>query len=195
VLIVPEAPMSSSVPSAQPRLVLADRLPGTLVRDVVLVLGFALAIALGAQVALPLGFTPVPVTAQTFVVLAGAAALGARRAAAGALAFAAFGVVGVPWFAVTGGATLGYIAGFVLAALLVGSAAEAGLTVRPIATLGVMLAASAVIYAFGATVLALVLGIGAGQAIALGVAPFVLGDLIKVVAAAMLVPSLERALR
>lgn len=187
--------MSTSVPSAQPRLVLADRLPGTLVRDAVLVLGFALAIAFSAQIALPLGFTPVPVTAQTFVVLAGAAALGARRAASGALTFAAFGVLGVPWFAVTGGATLGYIAGFVLAALIVGTAAQAGLTVRPLATLGVMLLASAVIYVLGATVLALVLGVGAAQAIALGVVPFIVGDLVKVVAAAMLVPSLERALR
>jgi biotin transport system substrate-specific component len=187
--------MSASVPSVQRRLVLADRLPGTLVRDLVLVAGFALAIALSAQVAVPLGFTPVPVTAQTFVVLAGAGALGARRAAAGATLFMGFGVLGVPWFAVTGGATLGYIGGFVVAALIVGTAADAGVTVRPLATLGVMLAASAAIYALGAGVLALVLGIGAPQAIALGVAPFVVGDVIKVGLAAMLVPSMERALR
>jgi biotin transport system substrate-specific component len=187
--------MSASVPSAPRRLVLADRLPGTLVRDVVLVVGFSLAIALGAQVALPLGFTPVPVTAQTFVVLAGAGALGARRAAAGSTLFIGFGVLGVPWFAVTSGATLGYIGGFVLAALIVGAAADAGLTARPLATFGVMLVASAVILTLGASVLALVLGISAAQAFTLGVAPFVLGDLVKVVAAAMLVPSLERAVR
>jgi biotin transport system substrate-specific component len=187
--------MSASVPSAQPRLVLADRLPGTLVRDTVLVGGFALAIALSAQIALPLGFTPVPVTAQTFVVLAGAGALGARRAATGAVLFAGLGVLGVPWFAVTGGATLGYIAGFILAALIVGAAAQAGLTSRPVATLGVMLVASAVIYVLGAGVLALVLGLSVTQAIALGVAPFVVGDLVKVAAAALLLPSLERAVR
>ncbi len=187
--------MSASVPSVQPRLVLADRLPGTLVRDVVLVGGFALAIALGAQVALPLGFTPVPVTAQTFVVLAGAGALGARRATAGATLFAGLGVLGMPWFAVTGGATLGYIAGFIVAASIVGTAAQAGLTARPAATLAVMLLASAVIYVLGAGVLALVLGLGPAQAVALGVAPFVVGDLVKVVAAALLLPSLERAVR
>ena len=187
--------MSASVPSAQPRRVLADRLPGALARDAVLVGGFAIAIALGAQIAVPLGFTPVPVTAQTFVVLAGAGALGARRAATGAVLFAGLGVLGMPWFAVTSGATLGYIAGFVVAALIVGSAAEAGLTSRPAVTLGVMIVASAVIYVLGAGVLALVLGLSVAQAFALGVAPFLVGDLVKVAVAALLLPSLERAVR
>jgi biotin transport system substrate-specific component len=190
-----EAVMSASVPSAQPRRVLADRLPGALARDAVLVGGFAIAIALGAQIAVPLGFTPVPVTAQTFVVLAGAGALGARRAATGAVLFAGLGVLGMPWFAVTSGATLGYIAGFVVAALIVGSAAEAGLTSRPAVTLGVMIVASAVIYVLGAGVLALVLGLSVAQAFALGVAPFLVGDLVKVAVAALLLPSLERAVR
>jgi len=190
--------MMSASAAAGPRRsagVLADRLPGTLVRDVALVVVFAGVIALGTAVRLPLPFTPVPVTAQTFVILAGAGALGARRAASGALVFAVAGVAGLPWFAVTGGATLGYIGGFVLAAWLVGAAAEAGLLTRVPAALAVMVAASAVIYLLGASVLALVLGLDASTAFALGVLPFLVGDAIKLAAAALLLPSLLRLAR
>jgi len=187
---------ASAAASARPTpVVLADLLPGALVRDVALAAGFALALALSSSIALPLPFTPVPVTAQTFVVLAGSGALGARRAASGALTFAVLGVAGLPWFAVTGGATLGYIGGFVLAAWLVGIAADAGLLRRVPAALGVMVAASLIIYLLGATVLALVLGIDASRALTLGVLPFILGDAIKLVSAALLLPSLSRLVR
>lgn len=182
-----------SVPAASARpVVLADRVATTIVREVVLVLGFALALAVGSRIGLPLGFTPVPVTAQTFVVLVGAAMLGSRRAGAGALTYLALGVAGVPWFAVTGGATLGYLGGFVLAGWIVGRAAETGLLATRLQTLGVMLVASLVIVALGASVLALVVGLTAAQALALGVVPFLAGDAVKIVAATLLIPSLTR---
>jgi biotin transport system substrate-specific component len=161
-------------------------------RESVVVLGLAVALAAASRIVLPLSFTPVPVSAQTFVVLVAGALLGARRAGAGGLTYLAFGVAGVPWFAVTGGATLGYIAGFALAGWLVGRAADAGLLERRRGALAVMAGAHLTIYVLGATVLALVVGVGAPQAFALGVAPFLLGDTLKVVAAASIAPALVR---
>jgi len=184
--------MSSA--AARPRVlrgVLADRLAGTLARELTLVLGFAVAIAAGSRISLPLGFTPVPVTAQTFVVLVGAVMLGARRASAGAATYLALGAAGIPWFAVTGGATLGYLVGFVVAAALVGAAARRGLLERRVSALGVLMVAHALVYVLGASVLALVLGLTPSRAIALGVVPFLLGDTIKVAVAALVVPMLR----
>jgi len=161
-------------------------------RETTLVLGLAVALAVASRIVLPLSFTPVPVSAQTFVVLIAGTLLGARRAGAGGLTYLAFGVAGIPWFAVTGGATLGYIGGFALAGWLVGRAAEAGLLAHRGRAFAVMAGAHVVIYALGASVLALVLGIGAPRAFALGIAPFLIGDTLKVVAAAAIAPTLVR---
>ena len=163
----------------------------TLAREVTIVLTVALAIAASARIVFPLGFTPVPVTAQTFVVLLAGTLVGARRAGGGALTYLALGVAGVPWFA-TGGATLGYLAGFVLAAHVVGRAADGGMLVERRSALGVMAGAHALIYVLGATWLALFLGVGPGTALTLGVVPFLVGDAVKVVAAAAIAPSLVR---
>jgi biotin transport system substrate-specific component len=161
-------------------------------RESAIVLGVAVALAAASRIIVPLGFTPVPVSAQTFVVLVAGVLLGSRRAGAGALTYLAFGVAGVPWFAITGGATLGYIVGFAAAAWLVGRAAEAGMLTHRGRALAVMTGAHLVIYALGATVLAFVIGVSAPQAFALGVAPFLIGDTIKVVAAAAIAPALLR---
>jgi len=161
-------------------------------RETAVVLGLAVALAAASRIIVPLSFTPVPVSAQTFVVLAAGALLGSRRAGAGALTYLAFGVAGVPWFAITGGATLGYIAGFVAAGWLVGLAAESGLLERRGRALVVMAGAHLVIYALGASVLAFVIGVSAPQAFALGVAPFLIGDTLKVAAAAAIAPELVR---
>jgi biotin transport system substrate-specific component len=186
--------MSTAAAASHRRgIVLADLLPGALVRDVVLVGGYTLAIALSARLAVPLPFTPVPVTAQTFVVLLGAAALGVRRAGLGAALYLALGLAGTPWFAVTGGATLGYVVGFVLAAAVVGRLAAAGADRTAAGTFGLMLLGNLAIYACGVTWLAVHLGVGPGRALALGAAPFVLGDLVKVLGAVVLLPSAWRA--
>ena len=188
---VPASHPASSSPVAGLR---ALALAGVVARETVLVLGFALALAGASRIVVPLGFTPVPVTAQTFVVLVGGVLLGARRAGGGGLTYLALGVAGIPWFA-TGGATLGYIAGFALAALLVGRAAQAGRLDRRASALVVMAGAHAVIYVLGATWLALFLGVGPVAALTLGVAPFMIGDAIKVAAAAAIAPSLVRISR
>ena len=181
---------SSSARAAAP--VLADLVPGERVRDVALVGAYALAIALGAQIAFPLPGTPVPVTGETFVVLLGAAALGTRRAALGGAVFLGAGLLGAPWFAASSGATLGYVFGFLAAAAVVGRFARAG-WLRSFGRAAVaMLAGNAVIYALGVPVLALVTGLGPWAAITAGILPFLLGDAAKILAATALLPMTQR---
>src|SRR2546429_5813018 len=74
-----------------------------------------------AHIAIPLPFTPVPITGQTFAVLLCGALLGARLGAASMLLYITEGLVGLPVFAVAAGSfSYGYLAGFVAAPLLVG---------------------------------------------------------------------------
>jgi biotin transport system substrate-specific component len=184
---------SSSLSARGAAPVLADLLPGTRVRDAMLVSGYALAIAASAQLAFPLPGTPVPVTGQTFAVLLGAAALGTRRATLGGLLYAVIGLLGVPWFAGGGPHTLGYVAGFVLAGALVGWSARAGRLRSVAGAASTMVAGNAVIYAAGVTGLVLVLGLDTRAAISAGVVPFLVGDLVKIAAATALLPSVQRA--
>jgi biotin transport system substrate-specific component len=174
-------------PATQP--VLTDAIPGARVRDALLSLGFALAIALSAQVAFPLPGTSVPFTGQTFAVLVGAIVLGSGRAGLGAMLYLALGVLGLPWFAGAGPHTVGYLVGFVLAAAVVGHLVRRTGSRTPLQVIGAMVVGNLVIYACGATGLALVLGLDASQALAAGVAPFLVGDALKLLAAAAVVPA------
>lgn len=182
--------MSGSIAAPAAPRVLGDLLPGERVRDVVLTVGFTAAIALGAQIAFFLPGTPVPVTAETFVVLAGAVALGRTRATLGALGFLGLGAVGLPAFAASSGATLGYIVGFVVAAAVLGNLATAGRarTVRQV--LAAMVLGNVIIWVLGTAWLAVMTGMGAQAAIAAGVLPFVPGAAVKIAAAAAVVPTL-----
>ncbi|HET6745685.1 MAG TPA: biotin transporter BioY, partial [Candidatus Limnocylindria bacterium] len=92
--------MTAAAP-ARPR-VLADLLPGALLRDVLLVIGAAVLTGVAAQISIPLPFTPVPITLQTFTVLLAGAVLGPWRAGAAMLLYLVAGVAGVPWFAEQG---------------------------------------------------------------------------------------------
>ncbi len=106
-------------------------------RDVLLVFVSSIFIALMAQVRIPLPFTPVPITGQTFAVLLIGAALGSERGAASLLVYLAEGAAGLPAFAggtsglaVLVGPTGGYLIGFVFAAYIIGRLAESGLDRR-----------------------------------------------------------------
>ncbi len=180
-------------------LVLADLIPGTLVRDVLLVLGFAALTGLSAQLSIRLPFTPVPITGQTLAVLLGGMALGAPRAILGMLAYLAIGLVGLPWFAggaggwaVVGSASFGYLLGFILAVAVVGALAARGFDRGPLRVLLAMVAGNLLIYLLGATWLALDLHLGPAAAISLGVTPFLLGDTLKAAIAMGLLPGAWR---
>ncbi len=179
---------------------LVDLLPDVRWRNPALVVGFALLTAVAAQISIPLGFTPVPLTGQTFAVLATGGLLGARRGSAAMALYVILGAVGLPFYAgggsgwtVATGSTIGYLLGFVAAAALVGTLAERRADRKVLTALPAFLAGSALIYTFGAAGLALRLGVpffGAeGSAIALGVEPFVIGDLIKVALAGLALPA------
>lgn len=177
------------------RPTLADLIPQTLAAELALPVLFAGFIGLFAQIAVRLPFTPVPLTGQTFAVLLGGAALGWRRSATGSLLYLVAGMIGVPWFAGgTGGFSIinspsfGYLIGFIVAGSLVGWLASRGLDRGPLRTAGVMVVGNIVIYGFGAFVLAISLHLGFSSTMALGVTPFLIGDFLKLVLAAILLP-------
>jgi biotin transport system substrate-specific component len=145
-----------------------------------IVLG-ALFVAIFAQVKIPLPFTPVPLTGQTFAVLLVAAALGSKRGAASMAFYIALGAFGLPFFAggasgVTylSGATLGYLIGFVITAYVVGLLAERGLERSVRTSVIPFLVGTIIIYACGVAWLTIVLG-SFSKAIALGLTPFLFG--------------------
>jgi biotin transport system substrate-specific component len=174
---------------------LADLLPESLVTDLVLISVFALAIGVFAQITIPLPFTPIPITGQTFAVLLGSAALGMRRGVLGSLLYVGLGLVGVPWFAGAAGGlrvaadpTFGYLVGFVAAAGLVGYLAEAGLDRKALGTVAMMVGGNLMIYGFGLVFLMLELNVGLTKGLTLGVTPFLIGDLVKLLLAVGLLP-------
>jgi biotin transport system substrate-specific component len=183
---------AAALPQRSP-LVLADLLPGSAVRDGLLVVGAAAFVGLLAQISIHLSFTPVPITGQTLGVLLAGAALGWWRAGAALLLYAVAGVAGVPWFAGHSSgyasASFGYIVGFVAAAGLCGYLAGRGADRSVLRSLPAMIAAEVVIYAFGLTWLAIDLHLGASATIADGLTPFLAGDAVKAAIAAGLLPA------
>jgi len=181
--------------------VLADALPisRSRVRDVTLVAGFALLTALAAQVRIHLGWTPVPITGQTFSVLLAGTVLGARLGALSQLTYVAAGLV-LPFYAggthgwsVVTGASGGYLVGMVLAAFVVGKLAERHEDRDLLTSLPAMFFGSVVIYAVGLPWLAAVADLSMQDAIAKGLAPFVIGDALKAGIAGALVPATWKA--
>lgn len=184
--------------SPQPR-VLADTIPAAWVRNVVLVVGAAAFVAVCAQIAIPLPFTPVPLTLQTFAVVLSAGVLGSWRGAAAMLLYAVVGSLGAPIFFLGssgfGGVTFGYVIGFIIGAFIVGKIAEHGATRTFWRAVGLMVLGNAIIYVFGTTWLAVSLQWDPATAIAKGVLPFLVGDAIKILIAAGVLPLAWRAVR
>lgn len=155
-----------------------------------LVLVFAVLTAVGALIRIPLPFTPVPLTLQTFFVLLGAALLGARRGFASQATYLGLGAAGLPVFA--GGAaslallgpTGGYLMGFAVASLLTGTLIRGPRGNSLFWTAGAMSLGLGVIYLLGTVQLAILTGASFPAAISMGVAPFLLGDVMKLAAAA-----------
>jgi biotin transport system substrate-specific component len=193
--------MTAIAPTA-PRTLADAVLPRSLVTDIALVTGFAALTALAAQVSITLPFTPVPITGQTFAVLAAGTVLGAKRGPLSQLLYVLVGALGAPiyaggqggWAAATG-ATGGYLVGFVLAAALVGALSERRHDRQLLTSLPAMLAGSAIIYALGVPFLAWKLGVSGVKAVELGMAPFLIGDAVKLVAAGALAPGAWQVVR
>lgn len=190
------------------RTTLIDTIPRSVLRDIVAVVGFALLTAGAAQVSFTLGFTPVPITGQTFAVLLAGGTLGSQLGASSQLLYVAMGAIGLPFYSdgeggweVATGSTAGYLVGFIVAAYAVGWLAERGQDRQLSTSITAFLAGSVIIYTLGAGWLAYDLGIpvtagvGEASAIAYGVAPFVVGDLLKALLAGSLLPAAWRLLK
>ena len=168
----------------------------TRMRDAMLIVATSLAIAVAAQVSVHLPFTPVPITGQTLVVCLAGLLLGSRRAAAAVLLYLVEGAAGLPVFADGGaglvrltGVTAGYLFAMPLAAALTGWLAERGWDQSPLRAFCAMLAGSLPILATGTLWLGLFTG-DLPRAAALGLVPFIPGDIIKATLAAIVFPTL-----
>jgi biotin transporter BioY len=160
----------------------------SLISDAGLVIAFSLFTGLMAHIQIPLPFTPVPITGQTFAVLLCGALLGARLGTASMLLYITEGAVGLPVFAAAKGATTyGYLAGFVAAALIVGWFADLGWTKDLPRTIVAMIAGEIAIYFFG--LLWLAHFVPPTKVLDFGLYPFLIGDAIKLAAAAVVLPA------
>jgi biotin transport system substrate-specific component len=177
------------------RLVIADLIPGSLVRDAILIVAGAGLTGAAAQVSISVpAITPVPFTLQTMAVLLTGAALGSIRGVLSMLVYLAAGSAGVPWFADhtsgwAGNPSFGYILGFIVAAGVVGELARRGNDRKVVSAIGLMALGDAVLLTIGTIYLANDLNISASKAIALGVTPFLIGDALKLAVAALALPT------
>lgn len=181
--------------------VIHDRLVrGRLAADILTVVGASVLIAIAAQVAIPIPFTPVPLTLQPLAVIFIGVALGSTRGAAAAALYVLEGVSGLPVFAQghggaawLTGATAGYLLSYPFAAWVAGAISERGWGSSVVRSLAGMLLALGVIYLGGWSWLAMLTTPGA--AFAAGVAPFVLADVVKVAIGAALLPRAQQLVR
>ena len=160
--------------------------------------GCSLGLGLLAQIEVPLWFTPVPITLQTFGVMLIAALCGGRRGFYALLVYLAEGALGVPVFAggsagvaVLMGPTGGYLFGFPIAAFLMGSLLEKRKSFSKI--LLTMLVGSLVMLGSGALWLSFL--VGGSAALKLGVYPFLIGSGLKSLAASSLIFSYTKRKR
>ena len=151
---------------------------GSLSRNLSLSFGFAILTALSAQIRFELPFTPVPITAQTFVVILSGLLLGSKFGSLSMIFYLFTGLAGFPFFsgsvaglAILKSPTIGYIVGFFIAAQIIGNMSQ-----KP--TIGIATGTFA-IYTCGVIGLMITLNISPIEAVGIGVYPFIIGDLIK----------------
>jgi biotin transport system substrate-specific component len=152
------------------------------IASAVAIVSIAAAIAVGAQITVPM--TPVPMTMQTFAVLLAGAAFGPARATAATLLYLAAAAAGLPLLSdgASGltpfaGPTAGYLLAFPLAAALVGLSARRGGLDRPVTAFSILLGAHVLILSLGAGWLAF--RIGPEAALRAGFVPFLIGAAVK----------------
>lgn len=197
-------PSLTRIPAAEKGITIADFLVPVRVgertsprlRNAMLIVTGAVLIYLTARISFTVPGNPVPYTMQNFGILVVGGALGFRRGGMAALLYVLLGVVGLPFFAegkggmsIVLGATGGYLVGFIVAAGLVGRLAELGWDRHIGGSIGATSLGTAVIYAIGVPWLAVTTGMSLGEAIAVGLVPFILVDIVKLLAAAAVFPA------
>jgi biotin transport system substrate-specific component len=159
--------------------------------------------AVAAQISIPLPFTPVPFTLQPMVVLVGGAALGARLGMASQVLYLLAGIAGLPVFATSAvlpqgflrllGPTGGFLMAYPFAAFVAGWLSERGFDRRYFTSVIAMAAGLGIVFAFGIAWFAFFAApapVGLSQALQLALYPFILVDVIKILLAATVLPSL-----
>jgi biotin transport system substrate-specific component len=157
-----------------------------------------------AQIEITLPFTPVPITGQTLGVLLVGASLGSGLGAVSLGLYLAQGAVGLPFFSGGGSgvevlrlssATGGYLWGFIASAAVVGALAERRWDRSIRSSIGEMFLGELVLFAIAIPWLMQALDVSFTKALELGFTPFVVGDTIKLLAAAGLLPLAWRVVR
>jgi biotin transport system substrate-specific component len=191
--------LTSPVTSTGPRIVLADLVPGTRVRDAVLITFGALFTGLMAQITIPM--TPVPMTGQTLAVGLVGATLGMRRGTASMLLYVLLGFA-LPVYADGGsgvetlwGASGGYLLGFVLATALIGRLAEAGADKKVHLAFVAFVLAQLLVFVPGVIVLQAVTHMSWSDAVHHGFTVFIVGGLVKAAVGGALLPAAWTAVR
>jgi biotin transporter BioY len=163
-------------------------------RSVGLVFAFSLFNAFAAQLSLKIG--PVPITAQTFAVTLTGALLGSRLGTAALIAYVIEGASGLPFFAnfaggpaVLLGPTGGYLLAFPAAAFITGAFAEHGWDKRFLTAAAAMAIGSLVILLAGWSWIMVSLHASPVAAFNIGVGPFLIGDIVKILLAAAVLPT------
>jgi biotin transport system substrate-specific component len=179
--------------------VLADRIYSGegIAADALRIVAANILLVLCAHIVIPLPWTPVPITGQTFGVLLVAVLLGARRGAItlilylleGAAGLPVFQPLGLPGLARFAGPTAGYLLSYPFAAFVtgwlvergakIGNARDGGGWLAGLPLLGVLLSGEAIIFACGCAWLAMFLGMGWSAALRQGALPFIPGEIIK----------------
>ena len=167
-----------------------------LLTDALLVLGGAGFVGLMAQISVRLGFTPVPITGQTFAVLLVGAAYGSaarcgqhvRLPRAGSRSACRCMPTSKHGWDVFSGSNGGYIVGFIVAAAVIGALAERGWDKKFSSSIAAMLTGSVIIYACGSIWLHHYLHVSWNTTFVDGVYPFIPGDLVKLYLAAAALP-------
>lgn len=179
-----------------PSIVIDRLVRGRAAADMLLVVSASALIAIAAQVAIPLPFTPVPLTLQPLAVIFIGVALGSTRGAAAAALYLLEGISGLPVFAQGHGgplwllgATAGFLYSYPIAAWVAGFVSERGWGSSIVRAITGMLLALGVIYLGGWSWLAMLTD--PRTAFAAGVAPFVLADIVKVAIGAALLPKAQ----
>ena len=175
----------------------ADVLPAIRVAAVLFVTVLTI---VAAQVSVPL-----PFTLQPMVVLLGGAALGARLGMSAQILYLALGIAGLPVFAASPilpqgfgrllGPTGGYLMSYPLAAFVTGYLAQRGLDRRYLTSVIAMVAGLAIVFTCGVLWLAFGAHVGLAGAVRTGLIPFIPADIVKVLLAATILPSVWKFLR
>lgn len=175
-----------------------QQIPGSNLKPLIFAALFAALTAAIAPFKIPLGFTPVPITLQTLVVLMSGAMLGPYYGALAMILYVVVGALGLPVFAGGGsgigaifGPTGGYLISYFIAAFVIGKYLWARKNPKYLDYVIAMIAGTIIIYALGAGWGMVVTGLGVMAILGGWVLPFIIGDTIKLLAAAYISKNID----